>query len=103
MDISFICEKAGTGKLNAIRTTAATIIDMEYFALMPRPPFLLLLLLISLFYSEDLIPLFLLARAFFGWFAATDAYAVLDRHAACLAWLTSTGLAHRNLLDSRLC
>jgi len=99
MDISFICEKAGTGKLNAIRTTAATIIDMECFALMPRSPFIA----VAYFnlYSEDLIPLFLLARAFFGWFAATDAYAVLDRHAACLAWLTSTGLAHRNLLDSR--
>jgi len=40
MGISFICEKAGTGKLNAIRTTAATIIDMEYFALMPRSPFI---------------------------------------------------------------
>jgi hypothetical protein len=47
--------------------------------------------------------LFLLASAFFGWLAATDAYAVLDRHAASLAWLTSTGLAHsRNLLSSEM-
>ena len=45
--------------------------------------------------------LFLLASAFFGWLAAADAYPVLDRHAASLAWTTSTGLAHINLLDSR--
>ena len=45
--------------------------------------------------------LFLLASAFIGWLAAADAYPVLDRHAASLAWLTSTGLAHGNLLDSR--
>jgi hypothetical protein len=47
------------------------------------------------------LPLFLLASAFFGWLAATDAYPVLDLFAAGLAWTTSTGLAHRNLLDSR--
>ena len=62
---------------------------------------LLLLLLVALFYSEDLIPLFLLARALFGWLAAADAYPVLDLLAAGLAWTTSTGLAHSNLLDSR--
>jgi hypothetical protein len=43
-------------------------------------------------------PLFLLASAFFRWLAAADAYPVLDRHTASLAWFTSTGLAHRNLL-----
>jgi hypothetical protein len=57
--------------------------------------------LIASFYSEDLIPLFLLASAFFGWLAAADAYPVLDLLAAGLAWTTSTGLAHRNLLDSK--
>ena len=46
-------------------------------------------------------PLFLLASAFFGWLAAADAYPVLDRHAAGLAWTTPTCLAHRNLLHSR--
>jgi hypothetical protein len=46
-------------------------------------------------------PLFLLASAFFGWLAAADAYPVLDLLAAGLAWTTSTGLAHINLLDSR--
>ena len=46
--------------------------------------------------------LFLLTRTFFGWLAAADAQAVLDRHAASLAWLTSAGLAHRNLLHSRV-
>ena len=45
--------------------------------------------------------LFLLASAFFGGLAATDAYPVLDRHAASLAWFTSTGLANINFLDSR--
>ena len=45
-------------------------------------------------------PLFLLASAFIGWLAAADAYPVLDLLAACLAWTTSTGLAHRNLLHS---
>jgi len=54
----------------------------------------------ALFYSEDLIPLFLLASAFFGWLAAANAYPVLDLLAAGLAWATSTGLAHRNLLDT---
>jgi hypothetical protein len=47
------------------------------------------------------LPLFLLASAFIGWLAATDAYPVLDLLAAGLAWATSAGLAHRNLLDSR--
>ncbi len=42
--------------------------------------------------------LLLLAGAFFGWFAASDAYAVLDLHTASLARFTSTGLAHGNLL-----
>jgi hypothetical protein len=46
-------------------------------------------------------PLFLLARAFFGWLAAADAYPVLDLLTAGLTWSTSTGLAHRNLLTSR--
>lgn len=46
------------------------------------------------------IPLFLLARAFFGWLVTADAYPVLDRHAASLAWFTSTGLAHGSLLHS---
>jgi len=55
----------------------------------------------ALFYSEDLIPLFLLASAFFGWLAAADAHPVLDLLAAGFAWTTSTGLAHINLLDSR--
>ena len=55
----------------------------------------------SLFYYEALIPLYLLARAFFGWLAATDAYSVLDLLTAGLAWTTSAGLAHSNLLDSR--
>jgi hypothetical protein len=58
-------------------------------------------LLVTLFYSEDFIPLFLLASAFFGWLAAANAYSVLDLLTAGLAWTTSTGLAHRNLLDSR--
>jgi hypothetical protein len=40
MDISFICEKAGTGTLNASRATTATITDKESFALMPRSPFI---------------------------------------------------------------
>ncbi len=44
------------------------------------------------------IPLLLLAGAFFGWLAAPGAYPVLDFLAARLAGLTSTGLAHRNLL-----
>jgi hypothetical protein len=47
------------------------------------------------------LPLFLLASAFFGWLAAADAYTVLDLLAAGLAWATSAGLAHRNLLDTR--
>ncbi len=46
--------------------------------------------------------LFLLARAFFGWLAAADAYPVLDLLAAGLAWTTPTGLAHGNLLHSRV-
>lgn len=45
-------------------------------------------------------PLFLLAGAFVGWFIASDAYPVLDRHPARLAGFTSTGLAHRHLLNS---
>jgi len=45
--------------------------------------------------------LFLLASAFFGWLAAANAYPVLDLLAEGLAWATSAGLAHRNLLDSR--
>jgi hypothetical protein len=45
-------------------------------------------------------PLVLLASAFFGWLAATDAYPVLDRHAASLARFTSTGLAHNTSLIS---
>src|SRR5659263_740217 len=47
-------------------------------------------------------PLFLLASAFFGWLAATDAYPVLDLLTAGLAWSTSTGLAHRNLLHYKV-
>jgi hypothetical protein len=39
MDISFICEKAGIGTLNANRATAATITNIEYFAFMERSPF----------------------------------------------------------------
>jgi hypothetical protein len=45
--------------------------------------------------------LFLLASAFIGWLAATDAYPVLDLLTAGLARTASTGLAHVNLLDSR--
>ena len=57
-------------------------------------------MLVALYSSEDLIPLFLLARAFFGWLAVADAYPVLNLLTAGLAWTSSTGLAHRNLLDS---
>src|SRR5660398_239851 len=46
--------------------------------------------------------LFLLASAFFGWLAATDAYPFLDLLTAGLAWSTSTGLAHRNLLHYKV-
>jgi hypothetical protein len=37
---SFISEKAGIGTLNASITTAATIIDMEYFAFTVRSSFI---------------------------------------------------------------
>ena len=59
--------------------------------------------LVVLFFRPFLLvtPLFLLASALFGWLAATDAYPVLDLLAAGLARTASTGLAHRNLLDSR--
>jgi hypothetical protein len=40
MGISFICEKAGTGTLNARIATAATIKDIECFALTARSPFI---------------------------------------------------------------
>jgi len=40
MGISFICEKAGTGTLNANRATAAAITNIEHFAFMERSPFL---------------------------------------------------------------
>src|SRR5450759_912051 len=46
--------------------------------------------------------LFLLASAFFGWLAATDAYPVLDLLTAGLARTASTGLAHRNLLHYKV-
>ena len=53
MGISFICEKAGPGTLNASRATAAIIREIEYFDLIPSPPFIVVPVVFPLRSSED--------------------------------------------------